>query len=146
MEIESSWTSINFCQFAWFHVPEECISRYVWVWCALCVCPYKFWMNLLIFMKVVGDILIWSREKWVVCTCCRYLLCDVNCLVTESGTFGDDKCVSKTSVRYLLCLGKAVFSDVELKNMEQPLLDIVLTNLLVTTLKAECCQWQKLEI
>ena len=88
-------------------------------------------MNLLIFMKVVGDIFIWSREKLEVCTCCKYLLFDVNCLLTESGTFGDDKCVSKTSVRYLLCLGKAVFRDVKLKNMKQPLLDIVLTNLLL---------------
>jgi len=103
-------------------------------------------MNLLIFMKVVADIFIWSREKWEVCTCCRYLLFDVNCLLTESGTFVDDKCVSETSIRYLLCLGKAVFSDVKLKDMKQPLLDIVLTDLLVTALKAECCQWQKLEI
>jgi len=64
----------------------------------------------------------------------------VNCLPTESGTFGDDKRVSKTSIRYLLYLGKAVFSDVKLKNKKQPLLDTVLTILLVTVLKAECCQ------
>jgi hypothetical protein len=131
MEVGSSWTFINFCQFAWFHIPEEYVSPYMWVWCALCVSPYKFWMNLLIFMKVVGDIFIWSREKWEVFTCCNYLLFDGNWLLTESGTFGVDKCVSKTSIRYLLCLGKAVFSDVKLKNMKQPLLDIVLTNLLL---------------
>jgi len=64
------------------------------------------------FMKDVADIFIWSREKWEVCTCCRYLLFHANCLLTESGTFGDDKCVSKTSIGYLLYLGKAVFSDV----------------------------------
>jgi hypothetical protein len=48
--------------------------------------------------------------------------------------------VCKSSIRYVLCLGKAVFSDVKLKNIKQPLLDVVLTNLLATALKAECSQ------
>lgn len=78
-----------------------------------------------------------KNEKFVcvVSTCCLMLIAS-----SQNQVQLEMISVCKSSIRYVLCLGKAVFSDVKLKNIKQPLLDVVLTNLLATALKAECSQ------